>query len=318
MKKSLLSMLCCNKCSGDLSILDVILEPDVTEIETGTLTCTVCGQKFPIIHGVPSFSFDSLANNITAKGFSEQWDSHKQQLFEKEDVFGLTVDDYIAHFCYAFGVDSHRNLDGVIIEAGVGSGCLIAELAKASPKAEFIGIDISDVVFSLSSIERDTPNLHLIQCDLVSLPLKKGIADMVYSSGVLHHIPSPSTGISSLWKLVKKGGKFYFWVYPSYVYCAYDNLRKILGRPFMWPRKIRYLLSWLLAPVLWLYFFKTKRYSYKQTQESVSTIAFRIFDNISPEFQHRVSKVDIAAWCKSAEIDNYQIINDLGVLCSRR
>lgn len=318
MKYSLSEKLCCNKCQGDLHCQDLDLKVEGNEIESGTLACVDCGERFPIINGVPAFNTDALDKSITAKAFSEQWDGDKRHLFEKKDVFGLTVDDYVAHFCYAFSIKALNLLHGLVIEAGIGSGCLVIALAKESPRTEVIGMDISNVVFSLAAYARELPNLHLIQCDLTNPPLKKGIADKVYSSGVLHHLHTPLTGLSSLWGLLNGEGNLYFWVYPSYSYCAYDRLRKMLGKPFKWPMSIRYSISWLLSPFMWAYFFITKCYSYKTSQETLGTIAFRIFDNVSPEFQHRVSKDDIAAWCKSVEIEHYRIVNDLGVVCSRQ
>ena len=316
MKHSLLDILCCIKCSDNLFFKENILAADKNEIESGVLACEGCGTQYPIINGVPVFQADALDQNVTAKAFSEQWSAHKNGLFEKNDVFGFTENDYISHFCYAFDIRNHHSLKGVIIEAGIGSGCLAYTLAKESPQSIVVAIDISNSVFALSYTARELPNLHLIQCDLANPPIKKGTADKVYSSGVLHHTENPSIGLSRLWSLLNNKGELYFWVYPSYVHCAYDWLRKILGHPYKWTSKVRYSLSWILAPIMWAYFFSTKRYSYKQSQETVGTIAFRIFDNISPEFQHRISKNEVAAWCNRAGIKSFKIINDLGVLCS--
>jgi hypothetical protein len=57
----------------------------------------------------------------------------------------------------------------------------------------------------------------------------------------------------------------------------------------------------------------TKKYSYKTSLESPSTIAFRLFDNLSPEFQFRFSKEDVQQWCVEVDGKNHEILNDLGV-----
>ncbi len=317
MKISLVEMLCCVKCEGDLSCVSNDHNKENNEITTGTLTCKGCEQQYSIIHGVPIFATDALDNSVTARAFSEQWDSYNRGHFEKNDVFGITKEEYLAHFCYAFNIGELGLLEGITVEAGVGSGCLSVALAQAAPQNIVIGLDISESVFSLSAAARDLANLHFIQCDLVFPPLRKRIADRAYSSGVLHHIEFPAKGMASLWSLLGNQGELYFWVYPSYVFSAYDRLRKILGQPYKWSRKVRFSLSWLLAPIMWCYFFVTKRYSYKLSQETIRTIAFRIFDNISPEFQHSFSKKDIGGLCEDMGIKNYKIVNDLGVLCSR-
>lgn len=51
MKRSLLDILCCPVCKGDLA-LGVETE-DVTGIIEGTLTCASCSVAYPISDGIP-------------------------------------------------------------------------------------------------------------------------------------------------------------------------------------------------------------------------------------------------------------------------
>jgi uncharacterized protein len=51
MKRSLLDILCCPVCKGDLE-LDVQRE-DETAIVEGTLTCARCSVVYPINDGIP-------------------------------------------------------------------------------------------------------------------------------------------------------------------------------------------------------------------------------------------------------------------------
>jgi uncharacterized protein YbaR (Trm112 family) len=51
MKRSLLDILCCPVCKGDLA-LDVRKE-DETGIVEGTLTCAKCSVAYPISDGIP-------------------------------------------------------------------------------------------------------------------------------------------------------------------------------------------------------------------------------------------------------------------------
>jgi uncharacterized protein YbaR (Trm112 family)/ubiquinone/menaquinone biosynthesis C-methylase UbiE len=314
-KVRLLEMIVCSKCAGELSAAG---EASGAEIEEGKLVCRSCGSEYPIVGGIPFFNPEALEESITARAFSDQWQLRQKGVFERQDVFGFTEAEYVTHFCYAFGVKDYCQLRDVIVEAGIGSGCLAIALARAAPETTIMGLDISSSLRSLATVARQLPNLHLIQCDLVRPPVKKGIADKVYASGVLHHLEKPVDGLASLWSLVKKGGQLYFWVYPSYQFCAYDRLRRILGAPFRWPGRIRYVLAWMLAPIMWIYFAVSRRYSYKKSLENMRTVAFRIFDNLSPEFQHRVSKEEVAGWCGRTDIRSFRIIEDLGVVCDRQ
>ena len=209
-----------------------------------------------------------------------------------------------------------EKLAGVAVEAGIGSGILAVALAKSAPEGTVIGIDISDSVFLLADVARDLPNLHLIQYDLRRPPLRPGVADRVYSSGVLHHVRAPEAGIEALWRLLSEQGELYFWVYSAERFCIYDKLRRTLIRPYALPRRFRVSLAWILAPVLWSYFALTKNYSYKESLESLRTVAFRIFDNISPEYPHRISRTQLRSWCKTIGIERYRIVDELGVRCS--
>lgn len=52
MKESLMEIICCPIDKGDLE-LDVE-ERDGEEIVSGTLTCTECGEVYPIEDGIPN------------------------------------------------------------------------------------------------------------------------------------------------------------------------------------------------------------------------------------------------------------------------
>jgi uncharacterized protein YbaR (Trm112 family) len=62
MKRSLLDILCCPGCKGDLE-LDVRIE-DETGIVEGTLRCPACSVDYPISEGIP----DLLPRNTPSGG----------------------------------------------------------------------------------------------------------------------------------------------------------------------------------------------------------------------------------------------------------
>ncbi|MFC3956882.1 methytransferase partner Trm112 [Halovivax cerinus] len=51
MKESLLDILCCPLDKHDLDLEDASGED---EIESGTLVCTECGERYPIEDGIPN------------------------------------------------------------------------------------------------------------------------------------------------------------------------------------------------------------------------------------------------------------------------
>lgn len=51
MKRSLLPILCCPVCKGDLTLR--VKEENETEILEGGLYCAACGVEYPIEEGIP-------------------------------------------------------------------------------------------------------------------------------------------------------------------------------------------------------------------------------------------------------------------------
>ncbi len=51
MKRSLLDILCCPACKGDLAL--GVMKEDETGIIEGTLTCARCSVAYPISDGIP-------------------------------------------------------------------------------------------------------------------------------------------------------------------------------------------------------------------------------------------------------------------------
>jgi uncharacterized protein len=51
MKRTLLEILCCPVCKGDLEL--TVDEEDETEIVKGTLHCNLCKVDYPVEEGIP-------------------------------------------------------------------------------------------------------------------------------------------------------------------------------------------------------------------------------------------------------------------------
>jgi len=52
MKKDLMDILACPVCKGDLELS--IEEENETEVVTGTLYCSKCGVRYPIVDTIPN------------------------------------------------------------------------------------------------------------------------------------------------------------------------------------------------------------------------------------------------------------------------
>jgi SAM-dependent methyltransferase len=74
-------------------------------------------------------------------------------------------------------------------------------------------MDLSDAVLTAFGHIGRRPNVHIVQADAYAPPLRRSAFDLVYSIGVLHHLPDPRAGFLSLVPLLRPGGTIHAWVY---------------------------------------------------------------------------------------------------------
>ena len=59
------------------------------------------------------------------------------------------------------------------------------------------------------------PNIHIIQADIMNLPFRRRVFDLIFSEGVLHHTPHTQSAFNSLLKHLAPGGEMAFYVYQK-------------------------------------------------------------------------------------------------------
>ena len=95
-------------------------------------------------------------------------------------------------------------------------------------------------------------NVHVVQGDLLRLPFRTaaegGGFDLVYSIGVLHHLPDPHKGFRTLTEYVRPGGTIAVWVYGyennGFVRNVVEPIRRLSTRM---PPSVLRGLAWPLA-----------------------------------------------------------------------
>jgi ubiquinone/menaquinone biosynthesis C-methylase UbiE len=96
-----------------------------------------------------------------------------------------------------------------VLEAGCGVGAQTVTLARNSPSAQFVSVDIS-----LDSLEKaralaDSKGLSNVQfrhADIFALPFEEENFDHVFVCHVLEHLQDPVGALSALRNVLKKGG----------------------------------------------------------------------------------------------------------------
>ncbi len=107
-----------------------------------------------------------------------------------------------------------------ILEAGCGTGLLLAEAARVGRSA--IGIDLSHGML-VRARER---GLRIVQGSLVALPLPDNAVDLVYSMKVLAHVPPIREAIAELARVTRSGGHLLLEFYNP---TSLRYLAKVLG-----------------------------------------------------------------------------------------
>jgi SAM-dependent methyltransferase len=207
----------------------------------GDLRCAGCEARFAVRGGVPRFAASEPPSRVsarTASAFGWEWkafptiDAHHERQFL----------DWIA----PAGPEAFR--DRVVVEGGCGKGRHTRLAARYGARA-VIAVDLSDAVDVAFANTRGEANAHVVQADLLKLPLRPAGADYAFSVGVLHHLPDPSAGFRSLASIVRPGGALSIWVYGAenngWIVWLVSPLRRAITSRL--PPRLLYVLSYLLA-----------------------------------------------------------------------
>jgi len=117
-----------------------------------------------------------------------------------------------------------RFRDKKILEIGVGTGTDHLQFAKAG--AILTGIDITPKSIELTkkNLELHGYKSNLLIADAEKLPFQDGTFDVVYSFGVLHHIPDTQKAINEIYRVLRcDGGKTIIALYHKnslYYWCG--------------------------------------------------------------------------------------------------
>lgn len=100
----------------------------------------------------------------------------------------------------------------ICVDLGSGRGTDVLRMAeKTGPKGFVFGIDISDGMIkkSIETAKRlDIGNVSFISCQLESIKLDRGIADLVISNCTINHSSEKQKVWNEIFRILRKGGRF--------------------------------------------------------------------------------------------------------------
>lgn len=154
------------------------------------------------IDSIPDMDVFLAHQKKTAESFSYEWKNiYKENDYEKSNFF---------HFLSPYLKEKDLK-NKLTLDIGCGSGRFTKWAALSGTKISF-GSDLGETVEVAYQMTKNLPNTCIVQADIYDMPFK-GVFDIAYSIGVLHHLPQPRQGFARLPKALKRGGQILIWVY---------------------------------------------------------------------------------------------------------
>jgi len=193
--------LLCPSCGRELDMPSVVGRNGELTLQ-GDLVCLACRRAYPIVRGIPRFLLEKnyAIHGRTQKSFSYSWRRFSEIYANTHDFL-----DWLAP------LEPADFRDKVVLDAGCGSGQHAAHVVAFGARA-VVAFDISQSVDVALAHARGLENVLIVQADINHPPLRP-VFELVYSIGVLHHLPDAAEGFAALARLVRPGGRLSVWVY---------------------------------------------------------------------------------------------------------
>ncbi len=165
-------------------------------METGALGCTRCRLEYPIRGGIPRLRppEDVPADAAkTRESFGFEWLRYP----------GSRPIDHPT-FLEETMIPAETFAGKLVLDAGCGMGRYSAVALGLG--AEVVAVDMSDSLIRVAEVARSYPKLHPVEGDLLRPPFKKGVFDLAYSQGVLHHTSDTRAAFRAVAALDNPGG----------------------------------------------------------------------------------------------------------------
>lgn len=215
------------------------------EIIEGTIRCSSGCSDVRISRAIPRFVDNQNSSSediLSGKKFAQSW-----KRFPRLDP--IYWDQF---FRWIAPVTSNFVKDKTVLELGCGKGRHTEILQQCGAQA-IVAVDIGDSVDVAYQNVGHLPDVHIIQADIMCLPVKPCF-DYSLSVGVLHHMAAPIEGFKALLNKTKPEGNVSAWVYGrennAWIIYFVNPLRIFFTSKL--PESFVKLLSVILACILYL------------------------------------------------------------------
>jgi SAM-dependent methyltransferase len=320
MRQILLDYIACPECTGDLEGNFEVW--DGHEAMEGTLNCASCGTRYPLVRGVPRMNAAMKGLENVARTFGYEWRSFHEGEFEDETVFGRTPDEDWRYFLEGLGIEESELEGKAVLDAGCGSGRLTRQIGDHGAGI-VIGVDMNDAVEHVYRSTRDADNVHIVQGNIMKLPFKNKVFDLVWSNGVIHHTPDAAACHLALSRMVKPGGTLYVWVYarrfsPFKLAKDFADIAKISKLPEPALLALCRLLAYPSLALLSLYRLMvhlplvrtTPRLEWTSRRRTLKELRLTWFDTLSPQYDTTHSEPEVVGWFQRAGFEDIAAIEE--------
>ena len=287
----------------------------VSRPDDDRLQCQGCGQTYPIRDGAPRFTTDSTE---TAKYFGYIWG-----LQAAKTVPATSTHPY--HLSKMYDRLGGPRLEGFILDGGCGDGIDLAMLAL-DPKCEVLGLELSNGGVTTSLVRtRGLPRAHVVQGDLLRLPLASDTFDGAYSYGVVHHTPNPGLAVKEIARTLKPGAHLLLYVYEDFAdrpwywraALAIANAPRVITTRM--PPRMLMALCRALSPIIYVlctipsrHFSWAARFPYRHAISPFGGMVGDIYDRLSAPIEKRYSKDGAAALATDAGLKVITVAQERG------
>ena len=310
MKLKSLKYLSCPSCKSDFLSVQ---KSTAANLESGHIVCSnkKCRRRYFIRNGLANLTVYQKTNEKkAAASFGYEWQQYFNNKFEKKTVFGRDEMSDLEYFFRSTGTRPSSIKQKRILDAGCGSSKLTALLSNNRPEI-VIGFDIHDYIKLSYEKNKRIANVEIVQANIFNPPFKRGIFDIVWCNGVVHHTPDPYKAFLEISKLVKKGGRLYVWGYEKrfspfkftkdiFRFLKLDRLpypylkliSSFLAVIFLWLNRISLFLLLPFKSII----FKNYYIGHSLRKRNYDELTMTWFDALSPKYDYRFREEEIVNW----------------------
>jgi SAM-dependent methyltransferase len=278
------------------------------------LRCVRCAAAFAVVHGAPRFVREP---SDTEAFFGYIWGLQAPMVTPPRTVLPY-------HLRKMRDTLEAPPFAGLVLDAGCGDGTDLAFLAL-DPACEVVGVELSAGGVA-TSLGRTTglDRAHVVQGDLLNLPLANEQFDGAYSYGVVHHTPDPPRAVREIARTLKPGASLLFYVYEDFSDRSWywrlalwtANLFRVITTRL--PPAVLMRLCRMLSPVVWLlctvpsrHFTWAARFPYRHNTSPWS-LRGDLYDRLSAPIEERYSREGAARLATTAGLEVVRTAQERG------